>query len=599
MRRYQVLSKISGLKNSKLVSDKLVFIMVISSMVALILDYGYREDYLTHLLTDLFYVVFGIIFFINVLAQFPKKAYLSQKPKGYFVVLFLTGILAFISLSNTWNFVINESTSLNFYTAGGIFILTLFDFSGRLYRLKKQTMHPALVFALSFAVLICIGTLLLMVPNSSEKGIDFIDAIFTATSAVCVTGLIVVDTGKDFTITGQFVILGLIQLGGLGMLSFTALFAVFFKGFGSFESRLNLKNMINAQTLDGTFKTLLQIIFFVFLVEAIGAIAIYYSLGDSFESTGDRIFFSVFHTVSAFCNAGFSTLTNSLHEEGFRFNYPLHTIIAFLIIFGGLGYGVAISSYVYLKKTTAYWLYRIFKISWKKEPQKLRPHLGLNARIVINTTIILILTGFVFFYFFEEDNTLVEHSGIGKIVTAFFGSVTTRTAGFNTVDTGSLGLSTIMIVIFLMWIGASPGSTGGGIKTTTFAISTLNIIKQIFGYKAIIVGYKRISTGALQRASAIIFLSLIVIGISIFLLLTFDGHLGIMEIAFESISAFSTVGLSMGITNQLSDLGKVVIILTMFIGRVGFLTILTGLVHQLYQYHYSPIEYPEEEIFIN
>ncbi len=590
---------ISRLKNSWLVSDKLVFTFAISSMVALILDYGYREDYLTHLLTDIFYTAFAIIFFINVLAQLPKKNFLSSKPKGYYAILLFTLFLSILSVANTFNFVLNNSTELNFYTSGGVFILTLLDLSGRLYRLKNQTMHPALVFALSFAVLICIGTLLLMAPKSSEVGISFIDALFTATSAVCVTGLIVVDTGKDFTFLGQSVILGLIQFGGLGMLSFTSLFAVFFKGFGSFESRLNLKNMINAQTLDGTFKTLIQIISFVFLFEAIGAIIIYYCVDQSIDSTGDRIFFSIFHSISAFCNAGFSTLTNSLYEGGYRFNYSLHATIAVLIIFGGLGYGVAISSYQFIKKMIAYWLYRLFRMSWQKEPQKLKPFLGLNARMVITTTIVLIFTGFTFFYLFEYDNTLAEHSGFGKVATAFFGSITTRTAGFNTVDTGSLGLSTIMIVIFLMWIGASPGSTGGGIKTTTFAVSTLNIIKQIFGYKAIIVGYKRISTGALQRASAIIFLSLIVIGMSIFLLLTFDSHLGTIEIVFESISAFSTVGLSMGVTSQLSTVGKMVIIGTMFIGRVGFLTILTGMVRQLYKYRYSPIEYPEEEIFIN
>jgi len=266
---------------------------------------------------------------------------------------------------------------------------------------------------------------------------------------------------------------------------------------------------------------------------------------------------------------------------------------------GGIGYGVVISLYQYLKKWSIYLQSRLFGISMLGNRLGMKPHLNLNTRIVLITTLTLILFGWVMFFLFESNNTMKGYSTAGKLVTSLFGSITTRTAGFNTLDTGSLSLSTIMIVLLLVWIGASPVSTGGGIKTTTFAVATLNIVQQVFGYKYIRVGYKKIPQQALQRATSIISLSLIMGGLSTLLLVTFDGELGVIKLAFECFSAFSTVGLSMGITSQLSEASKAVIIVTMFVGRVGFLTILTGMVRQIITYKYSPIDYPEEEIFIN
>ncbi len=576
-----------------------MFIWSLISLVALILDYGYRLNYWMHLGTDVFYLLFALIFFTFHIQQYQDKKKGESGFKGYIASLILTSILLILAIANTTNFLLNESPVLNFYTAGLVFILTLTDLSGRLYKLDRQTLHPALVFVLSFVVLICIGTLLLMAPKATYSGISFIDALFTSTSAVCVTGLVVLDTGKDFTMTGQLTILGLIQLGALGMLSFTSLFALFFRGFGSFESRLNLKNMINAESLEDTFKTLLQIILFVFLVEVTGAILIFFTADLPFESLSEKAFFSLFHAVSGFCNAGFSTLTNSLYEEGYQHQYGLHLIIAVLIILGGLGYGVVINLYRYIKKWFYYLLQRYFNIHSTDQMLRLRPHVSLNTRIVLVTTLILILFGSLLFFLLEYDNTMKGYSLWGKIATSLFGSITTRTAGFNTVDTGALSYSTIMIVILLMWIGASPGSTGGGIKTTTFAVATLNIIQQVFGFKNIRVGFKKIPQKALHRATAIISLSLIMIGLSTFLLVTFDGELGVIQLAFESFSAFSTVGLSMGVTAQLSDLSKFILVITMFVGRVGFLTLLTGMVRQIVRYKYSPIDYPEEDIFIN
>lgn len=581
------------------INDQLMFINSVVALIALIIDYGYPDHFWSHLLTDFFYLFFGGIFTLNLfdlIREGQSKG--NFRASSLYFIFGLSISLVFLGSLNAYNYLWNQSSGLNLYVAILVFLLTLFDLSARVYEIERQTLHPALVFAFSFLFLICIGTLLLMLPRATVDDIGFVDALFTSTSAVCVTGLTILDTGKEFTRFGQIIILLLIQFGALGMLTFTNLFGLLFKGSGSFKNRLYLKNLINANTLGSTFNTLVQIIVFTIIIESLGALLIYVHLDHDFSSATEKIFFSVFHAISAFANAGFSTLSNSLYESGFRHDYDLHMVIALLIIIGGLGYGVVLNYYQYFRKFIVYWFKRFTKIQGIRQ-KLVKPNLSANTRIVVLTTSILLVLGWAFFYVLEYDNTLEEHSDWGKVLTAFFGSVTTRTAGFNTVDTGALALPTLVIVTFLMWIGASPGSTGGGIKTTTMAIASMNIYQQAFGYNYIKFGWKKIKPKALQRANAIISLSLIMIGISIFCLVIFDEHLGILPIAFECFSAFSTVGLSMGITADLSIPSKLVITLTMFIGRVGFLTLITGMVRQFVKYRYKPINYPEEEIFIN
>lgn len=461
-------------------------------------------------------------------------------------------------------------------------------------RFKKMTINPAQLFVVSFLTLIFIGTFLLLLPNATNENITLIDALFTATSAVCVTGLIVVDTGTHFTVFGQTIILILIQMGGLGIMTFASYFSYFFRGGATYENQLLLKDMTNAQKIGEVFKTFKKIIFITFLIEGLGAILIFFSISNMDAYTlSEQLFFSIFHTVSGFCNAGFSTLPDSLYTEAFRFNYPLHLIIAFFFIIGGLGFPIVFNLVTYIKYLITNKLLNLVSFSKIKYTPWV---LNINSRIVLITSFFLTLFGTLLFYIIEYNNTLAEHSGIGKFITAFFGAVTTRTAGFNSVDTSALGFSTIMIVFLLMWIGASPGSTGGGIKTSTFAIATLNFISLARGKERIEVFRREISETSVRRAFAIISLSLLVIGMSIFLIATFDPEKDLLTIAFESFSAYSTVGLSLGITASLSTASKVVIIFVMFIGRVSMLTILIAVMKKVAQKDYR---YPNEDILIN
>lgn len=428
-----------------------------------------------------------------------------------------------------------------------------------------------------------------MLPNSTHSGISFIDALFTSTSAVCVTGLIVVDTGTYFTGLGQTIVLFLIQIGGLGILTFTSFFSYFFKGGATYENQLTLNSITSSKSLRTVFKTLKYIIVITFSIELVTAILIYFSLDNQdFSTFLDQAFFSIFHAISGFCNAGFSTLSNSFYEEGFRFNYGLQLIIIVSFILGGLGFPIVENIDKYIK----YSIKRVFRLSRSSKPWVL----NINSRITLVTTFTITAVAFLAVYILEFNNTLAAHSGFGKIVTALFTAATPRTAGFNTVDTALLSMPTLLLVLALMWIGASPSSTGGGIKTSTFAIALLNILNLARGKSSIVAFKREIANISIRRSYAIIALSLIVIGVSTFILSFSDKHLSLFDLLFETISAYSTVGLSLGITDQLSVLGKVVIIFTMFVGRVSMLTVIIAIFKKIRQKNYN---YPTEEITIN
>lgn len=506
-----------------------------------------------------------------------------------FVFLFLIKLELF---TDTWEFLLffNDKGWLHL----GMFLYFIREFSSLRINLKRQYFNPAQLFVASFLAIILFGTFLLLLPNATYTGISLIDALFTSTSAVCVTGLIVVDTGSYFTQFGQNVILVLIQLGGLGIMTFASYFSYFFRGKTSYETQLMMKDMTNSQKIGEVFSVLKKILLLTFSIEFIGAILIYLNLNrENFANIGDRIYFSVFHSISGFCNAGFSTLENSLYEPGFRFNYPLHLVIAVIFILGGLGFPIVLNLFSYLRHLV---INRLLPLRTSGTGLHKAWVVNLNTRIVMVTTTVLLAVGTLLFYILEYNNTLAEHSGIGKVVTAFFGAATPRTAGFNTIDFSAVHFATLMVVILLMWIGASPASTGGGIKTSTFAVTTMNFLSLARGVNRIEIYKREISEVSLRRSFAIVALSLIVIGMAITFIATLDPHLDIIQIVFECFSAYSTVGLSMGLTSSLSEWSKVVIIVTMFVGRVSTLTILIAVLRRLKHLNYR---YPTEEVLIN
>lgn len=463
-----------------------------------------------------------------------------------------------------------------------------------LSRIKYIGLNPARLFVLSFLGLILIGTILLLLPVSTTGSISLIDALFTTTSAVCVTGLVALDTSKDFTLFGQTVIMVMIQAGGLGILTFASYFSYFFKGGSSYEDQLTMGNISNIEKIDEIFKTLKRILIITVGIEAVGAFFIFTSLSSALmPGLSDRIYFSVFHSISAFCNAGFSTLPHGIMENGYVDNYRFQLSLIFLFVLGGLGFPIVINLLKYLKHLIRRTFLQIF--NHKKDVYK--PWvMKLGSKINLITTFSLIVIGTILIFINEYNNILVSHQGIGKFVTALFTATTPRTAGFNSIDFNQLHLSSLIIIIILMWIGASPASTGGGIKTSTFAIAVLNVISLAKGRKNIEVYSREVSETSIRRAFAVMTLSVVVLGIGSLLISYFDEGLRLLDIIFESVSAYSTVGLSLGITSGLSSASKLVLIILMFIGRVTTLTLLIAFFKQVRMSNYT---YPSEEILIN
>lgn len=559
-----------------------------------IVDFGFDKSQQVQIWFNTFYfVVIGLGILATVLRYVGrlkeiKRSVIIFDAVTIFVTLAILYAHFFEAAHKHLSFLYNDN-----WVKFAIILTFIREFSEQNINYKRTQLNPAQLFIASFLGIILVGSLLLMLPNATHQGISFLDALFTSTSAVCVTGLIVVDTGSYFTVFGQSIILCLIQAGGIGILTVASYFSYFFKGGASYENQLTLSDMTGSKKLGEVFATLRRILVITFSIELVAALLIYLSMDKGlFASFFQRFFFSVFHAVSAFCNAGFSTLPNSLYETGFRYNYTLQGVIIAAFVLGGLGFPIVVNIIKYLKYFV---LRKLFFLTG--EEKKYRPWvLNLNSRITLITTTSLTVLGTILFYFNEYDNTLAEHRGIGKVVTALFGAATPRTAGFNSVDMAALEFSTVMMIFLLMWVGASPASTGGGIKTNTFAIATLNFLSLAKGKAKIEVFRREIAEISVRRAFAVIALSLLVIGTGIMLISVFDSEKKLLDIAFECFSAYSTVGLSLGITANLSAASKFVIIAVMFIGRISMLTLLIAVFKKVKQKNYR---YPVEELTIN
>ncbi len=450
--------------------------------------------------------------------------------------------------------------------------------------LAKLDIGPAMLLIFSFLFLIFGGTGLLMLPEMTvNHHIPFINALFTSASASCVTGLIVVDTATFFSFKGQMVIMLLIQLGGINIISFATFFSTFYSRSTSVRYQSLMKDFLSTDTFSDTRSILREVIFYSLIFEFVGSILLYFSWGNHvvFSSIKDKLFFTVFHAISAFNNAGFSLFTNNLYEHGIRYAYGLQIIIAFLIIFGGIGF-------ITLRDI-------LTNISLHRKRIHFFKRLQVNTRLVLLITSILIITGAVMFYVLERNNALAGKDLTNSVITSLFQSITTRTAGFNTVNFSRLSVPLIILFMFLMYIGASPGSTGGGIKTTTFAVVIKSALDTIRGKRHVEFFKHSISFESINKAYSLMLFSGTLIFMFTFLLAITEPGIAFSRLLFEEISAFATVGLSTGITGGLSVAGKFILIFSMFIGRVGTLTLILALSKKVF---YTRYKYGKANIMI-
>lgn len=443
--------------------------------------------------------------------------------------------------------------------------------------LKNKSFSPYMTILLSFMVVTILGGILLSLPISMRDGksVKLIDGFFIATSAICVTGLSSIDIGSVYNIFGQMVILVLIQLGGLGVITFTSVIIIMISKKIGYYTKKIVQEDIN---IDTTFKIeeyVKKVIFSVIIIEFIGTVILFFEFIKKFGFL-KAVYYSFFHSVSAFCNAGFSLFSDNLY--GFKNSFIINMTIPLLIFLGGIGFSTILNCYNVLRK---------------KEKR-----LTSTTKLSIKISIFLVIIGMIAMLILEYSNksTIGNLSFGQKLEASFFQSVTTRTAGFNTISILGLKRSTSLLFVILMFIGASPGSTGGGIKTTTIGLIILGTLATLKNKDTIEYDKRSVSWRIYSKAITVLFISLIYTTICVFLLILFERNKNLLDLVFEVFSAFGTVGLSRNLTPSLADISKFILIVTMFVGRVGPLTIALALSKSnLKKGRYT---YPQENILI-
>lgn len=592
-------SKANNLRLLKMISI-LISLIAIGS---LFYYHGYLHSAETakmlHMIVEVSFGFYVLHYFAKVFYDFSPIQFIKQNWfEGMMVLLLILEGISFnvfdvLILQTVFNLIGMESLGALsvVFVQLYLFIVVFFELSDNTNLISNIKLHPSTIFILSFLVIIGIGTVLLMMPEMiTEPGsMGFIDALFTSVSATCVTGLSVVETGSFFTYKGQIVIMLLMKIGGLNIVSFAYLAAFLNRvGFGMKQHEI-IEDFITKDAFFNAKDMLIKVFVLSAIIEAAGAFMIYVLLTPEMplQSQGDKIFFSVFHAISAFNNGGFSTVTNGMYAEFMREAYLIHVVVGVLIVLGSFGFTVLFDL---LSRDN---LRDRLKHPWKK------PH--MSTILAVRTHLILIALGATLYLLAEWNNSMGDLNFVEKNITAFFQSVSTRSAGLNTTDIHGLSMATLFLFIILMFIGGNTFSTSGGIKTSTFALICINTWSIIRGKKNIEVLGRTIPNDDMLKAFTVLVTFAGGIIIATYALCLTDSHIlnapdrGLADLLFEEVSAFSTCGLSTGITSMLSDGGKMILIFSMFIGRLGTLTIIFAFSRKIISTNYS---YPKEHIMV-
>ena len=577
------------------------FIATASVIAIFVMLYGFDRVVLPRTVLQTAELIICFYFFTEKIVRFfnaeSKRKFLRN---NWFEIPLLLVLLLIVGGADRWFPLLDRDVVLLPAVTVYLILQVLSKVCLGMVEFASSGRNPTKGLIVLFVVLICAGAGLLMLPKAHNLDkMSITDAFFTATSATCVTGLVVVDTGQDFSMIGQTIILILIQLGGLGIVVFGAVLALLLGQALSVKESLAMQDLLNAKTL----RNISMMIGFIFLgtivIEAIGAVSLM-PMWDNVPSAAPdaemRWFYSVFHSISAFCNAGFSLFDTSLIN--YDTSFGVYTVIAPLIILGGLGFGVLYN----LTHVATDRVKRFLRLKFNPDsalsigmPERVQ----LQTKIVLTTSLILIVVGTILLMLFEYRSPQTEHHGQFKV--ALFQSITARTAGFNTVDISSLSEASKLILMMLMFIGGSPGSTAGGIKTVTLALIIMVIYATLRKRREVEMFKRSVRLAVVGRAMTVMLLfagSLIVM--TMLLMLTeqhmmAENNWSLLDLAFETASALGTVGLTTGVTPTLTIAGKWIIILTMLIGRLGPLTLLVGLTFNLKSASY---DYPSEPLMV-
>ncbi len=555
----------------------LLVVAGLAGLVGFLLQYGFRgpTDQMVwpNLLSALAVLLFTAELTLAAVWVRPWRAFFTSHWLALVLIVFLLGELLVVRFGGgSWLAPFLHFFSVRSVTQAYVVVAQFYILSNVLLHLPrlntglaKLRIRPGAAFVIVFLLLILAGTGLLSLPRALPEGqkISFLDALFTSTSAVCVTGLIVRDTATQFTPVGQAILLLLIQLGGLGIMSVAATLSLMLgRGIGIREGSL-LREVFQLPVLTEIGRVLRFIVLFTFVTELVGTACLYVGFQDMIADPRHRLFQALFHAVSAFCNSGFSTFSDSLVTMS---HLPwVVGPIAVLLILGGLGFAVVINLQVYLRG-----------LATRSRTQP-GPRLMVQTKVVLALTAVLLLGGTLVLAGLEWDAAFGDRSVVQKVGLAFFQSATTRTAGFNSVDLTLMSVPSLFLMILLMFVGGASGSTAGGVKLSTVAIMWANLRAIGQGLPQARLWGREISATAFRRSVVVLAGALVFAALGTFLLLVTEGR-SLLITAFEAFSALGTVGLSLGLTPELSPPGRVVVVILMFVGRLGPLTLAYGLV---------------------
>ncbi len=565
------------------IARAVIFLVSLTLLCALVIEYGFQLDEVEKAAINAIFA-FSIWFYFVLyllIVIFRRKQIVKR---SIIMTVSMALLLIYAVISN--------------HLTPALLVFSIVELSRGIVNFIGKKTNPALLLSTAFLVITAIGTIILLVPRSTlpDVRLSVADALFVSTSALCVTGLSPVDISSTFTVAGQTVILFLIQIGALGVMTITSAFALFFMGETSIINQFALRDVVGSDTFSSLISTLLYILGFTFAIETTGFFSIWLSIHNTLGmSVGEELFFSAFHSISAFCNAGFSTLGGNLGNPALMHGHNIfYLTISILVIFGGIGFPTMVN----LANIIMNVMRRIFKSTLLKSSTSVKfSHLeNLNTRIVLDATLFLIIGGTIIIALLEWNGAFAEMTTSGKLVHSFFNSVSPRTAGFNSVDLTLFSPLSIIFYTLLMWIGGASQSTAGGVKVNTIMVAVANFRSILKGRESTVLYNREIDAYSVKRASAIIFGSLSTIFIFWIALIVAEPQLRPYKLFFEVVSAISTVGSTLDVTPMLGTVGKLLISLLMFIGRVGLMTVLMSLMHNGRKLSYK---YPVEKVIIN
>lgn len=566
------------------IASRITFLASIFCLVALTLFIGlFHTETSLRVVRHTIYVcqcIFILNIVYNLLFSFKITRHNNRTLKWILdiLVLFTAGTLFFQHQNIDTYPIILKIYFSNWFVYGILALYSVFEISYGIARLMSRKTNPSLILAYSFVFFILIGTLVLMLPKCTHNGISFIDSLFVATSAVSITGLTTVDIASVFTPLGIIILAVLIQIGALGVLTFTSFFALFFTGESSIYNQLMVRDMVYSKNANALLPTLLYVFIFTLTIEIIGSFAIYFTLPSDFPIIEEKhkILFAAFQSLSAFCNAGFTWVADGMSNTTLmQSNQLIYIVMGTLVILGGIGFPILVNFktiiFAYINRLSC-------ALHMKKRARhRVRHIFDVNTKIVLITTLLITIVTICLFLLLEWNNSLEGMTTWKKIVQAYFNSSIPRSSGFASVNPAGFLPSTLLLMMFLMWIGGSSQSTAGGVKVNTFAAMLLNLKSIITDRKYITVFNRTISVMSVRRANAVIALSVISYFALTFLLVVLEPEMTVKDLAFESASALFTVGSSLGITPALGTASKIILCVAMFTGRVGLLSFLMGL----------------------